>query len=455
MGPGARIAEFVSEYPEQEIPERALERAKRAVIDYVGVVAAGMEEVSSQVVRKTAEAQGGNPQATIWGTGRKTSVLLAALINGTAAHALDYDDVSPVMMGHPSIQILPGLCALGEFEKRSGADIMASYVIGFEVGAALGSALNPEHVAQGWLPIGTFGPVMQAAACSRLLKLSSRRTMMALGIAANCASGLRCNSGTMAKPLLAGQASANGLSAALLAREGMEANPNVFEDPFGYFANFCRGNPDHLERAAASLGKRFEILETGIHLKMYPCCAASHRAVDCALEIARGHGRVTDDIESVEVILHALHQTMLIHPRPRSVAEARFSLEYGVARALMDGELGPGQFQPRKIEDPAVQALIRKVNPEYRDYPTGKGDLGKDRFPVVMKVRLRDGSVLSSKAVHAKGTPANPATEADLEKKFRGCLSGRSSESRISEVLSYLRNMEQIRDFNKVVSILP
>jgi len=412
-----------------------------------------MDEESVRLVRSTVESMGGNPQATVWGTGHKTSVMMAALANGTAAHSLDFDDTNALMIAHPSIQLLPGLFALAEYEHLSGFDILISYVIGFETGATLGLALNPKHAAQGWLPIGTIGPLMQAAACSKLLNLGSKKTLMAVGIATNIASGIRCNNGTMAKPLLAGHAASEGVLAAVLAREGITANPEALEARYGYFENFSRGDPADLERASNVLGERFHIIDSGISFKLYPCCAGAHVAIDCALEIAQRHFPLPDEIEAISVSIHSGTKVVLIHPRPKTVAQARFSLEYSVSRAIIDRQMGLEQFRQQKIDDPSVQALIEKVKPKYYDASVTADDLAQSRFPVELEVHMKNGSIFYSRTEYAKGTPRNPLSSIELEEKFRQCCSAKLSASQIIKALNQLRNFEQIQDIAGLIPI--
>jgi 2-methylcitrate dehydratase PrpD len=443
---GEQIAKFVSAFPAREIPEGVVERAKAAIMDCIGVALAGLHEECSLMVRRVVESMGGSPQATLWGTGERTSVALAALANGTAAHALDFDDTNPVMLAHPSVQLVPGLWALGEFRHRSGRDILTAYVIGFEVGATLGRALNPHHVANGWLPVGTLGPLMQAAACARLFELTPRQTQMAIGIAANLASGLRCNSGTMAKPLLAGHASWGGTLAAMLALEGVTANPNALEDRFGYFENFGRYDALVLERAINSLGDLWQIVESGISFKLYPCCAGAHVLIDCALDIAQRHSPHPDQIESIDIRAPAGLRIALRCTRPQTVLEARFSLEYCVSRAILDRQMGVAQFCEQKIQDSGVRRLMERVRPTFYDGAAMKGGARVDSLPVEIRVNLKDGSKLLAHGEYAKGTRQNSISQEELEGKFGHCCWGKLSAPRIVEVVQRLRNLDQVED---------
>lgn len=448
-----KMADFVSALDGNKLPEAALERAKGSIMDYVGVTFAGLSERCSEIVRETVECLGGHPQATVWGTQTKTSVLLAALANGTAAHALDYDDVNSIMRSHPSIQLLPALFALGEYEHHSGREILTAYVTGFEVGAKLGRALNPELVFQGWFPVGTLGTLMQAAACAKLLELNADQVRMAIGIATNLASGLRCNNGTMSKPLMAGQVGSNGALAALLARRGMTAHEEALEARFGFFENFSRGDRKNLDQAIRSLGEPLEIVQLGITTKLYPCCAGSHMAIDCALHIVKDQKVNPEEIQEVRVSISKNARYLLIHPRPRTEMEAKFSLEYAVSRAILDAQIAPQQFTPEKIREPRLQSLIERIKPHYYEAPEAESKAEWTRLPVKIELQMKNGRVFTAEVDRPKGSPRNPLTPAELKEKFRQCVRGKFSESTTDRVMEQLLNFENLADVASLMAL--
>jgi len=349
------------------------------------------------------------------------------------------------------IQLLPGLFALGEYGHRTGKDIILSYITGFEIGAKLGKALNPNLVYQGWFPVGVLGTIMQTAACAKLLGLDKEKVQMALGIATNLASGLRCNNGTMAKPLMAGKVGENGILAALLAAEGMNANPRALESQFGFFENFSRGELSNLKEAVYSSGGPLHILQSGISYKLYPCCAGTHMPIDAVLEIVQSHHPDPEGIQEIEVSLGSYARFLLIHPRPQTEAQAKFSLEYCVARAVLDGQIGPDQFRSEKIQDPKVLALIEKVKPNY--YEAALVEKGK-RPPTDVTIRMKSGEVYSARVDQARGTVGNPLTLEELEEKFHRCCRGMLSDSGILQTKEQLRSFEQIHDVADFISIL-
>ncbi len=454
MEPTEKIAIFVSTFNFNDIPQNGVEAVKEAILDYVGVTLSGYFEKCSEIVRKIVITMGGNAQATIWGTKIKSSVILATLANGTAAHALDYDDVNTIMRSHPSIQLLPALFSLMEYEHRDGKELIEAYVAGFEVGTILGRVLNPNLVLNGWFPVGTLGTLMQTVACSKLLDLDANQIKMSLGIAANLASGLRCNNGTMAKPLMAGQVGCNGILATLLAREGMTADRQALENRFGFFENFTHGDLGGLQDAVGSLGERMDIVESGISHKLYPSCAGTHMAIESALNIVGERPINIEEIENIVVKISSHAKYPLIHPRPHTELEAKFSLEYCVARAIIDGEMGPSQFTPEKIVDPKIINLIEKIKPEYFDPPHDESVGNWYRFPVTINVYLKNGTMLTSRVDHIKGSQENPITTTDLESKFHNCCLKKMPTMNIDQVMKFIRNFEEVKDLNNLINMM-
>ncbi|MBW2363973.1 MAG: MmgE/PrpD family protein [Deltaproteobacteria bacterium] len=436
------IAEFIETFEYDKIPAKAIDAVKASFLDYVGVTLAGLTDASPIIVRRIIEKLGGQPQATVWGTTLKTSVTHAAMANGTAAHALDFDDTNMTMMSHPSIQLLPALFAVGEYHHVSGKEMILAYLTGFEVGAMLGRAMNPEFVGQGWFPVGPFGVVMQTAACAKLLKLNHDQIENALGIAANLASGLRCNNGTMAKSFAPGHSAADAITAVMLAMDGMSANRKALEDQFGFVENFSRNGVERLEQAVAALGDPLEILQSGLSYKLYPCCAGTHTAIDCSLDIVRNHPIDPKTIQEIAVYINPGVQFLLIHPRPTTDMQAKFSLEYCVARAILDRDIGPEHFTMDKVDDPVVKLLIEKVKPKWED---------NRMMEVKIDIRMDNGQSYASEVLQARGMPGNPLEWSDLESKFLKCAHTILPEPDLHAKLDQLKNFEQLENVSAFV----
>jgi 2-methylcitrate dehydratase PrpD len=298
-------------------PASARARAAVAACDTVGVALAGAPEPAARIVRATVTSESrGN--CRIFGTEDRASASDAAFANGVAVHALDYDDMCFVSMAHPSCALVPAAMAAAELADASGRAMLDAYIVGFEVECRLGMVMNPRHYhARGWHCTSSIGTLGAAAAAARVLRLTPPATSHALGIAASLACGLKENIGTMVKPLHAGVAARNGVMAARLAQQGFTASEHAIDGPQGYLAAMDSERPPaELVRAIADFGARWEILDTGISVKLYPSCAATHPPLDAILQIVRSHGVTSGEIDAIDVEVDSMTPRLLIHDRP-------------------------------------------------------------------------------------------------------------------------------------------
>ncbi|HSF20657.1 MAG TPA: MmgE/PrpD family protein, partial [Burkholderiales bacterium] len=317
------------------LPAEAVHWAKIGILDTVGVTLAGAREDCARIVDGIA-AHGATGPSLIFGGNRRTAPLEAALVNGTASHALDFDDMTNNLGGHPSAPILPALFALADETGASGRDFMAAYVAGFETECKIAMGVHFYHYTKGWHPTATLGVFGAAAACAKLLKLPDDRIATALSIAASLAAGIKANFGTMVKPLHVGHCTRNGMFAALLARDGFSAGDRVFEHKQGFFNVFNgEGNYD-AGKILPAWAQPLDIVKPGIAIKQYPCCGSTHSALDAILKLAREHKPAADDIERVDVWTHTRRLEHTNRPEPKSDLDAKFSVQYCMARALLD-----------------------------------------------------------------------------------------------------------------------
>jgi 2-methylcitrate dehydratase PrpD len=268
-----KIARYVAQTRPEEIPPQIYEHAKVAFLDWLGVTLAGKEEPLVHKLLKYTDLLGGKEQATILGHGVKRNVSSAALVNGAASHALDYDDTLRLFLGHPSVTLFPGVLAWAEWQGKTGKDFLQAYLVGFEVGARIGACAGNEHYLAGWHATSTIGRMASAAACSKLMGLDEQQTLYALGIAGTQTCGLKRVFGTMCKPLHAGAASQGGLMAAMLAAEGFDSADDILEGPQGFFQAF-HGQPNDV---VATLGKKWEIEGVGSEIS---CVLSFHPLTD-------------------------------------------------------------------------------------------------------------------------------------------------------------------------------
>ena len=296
------IVDFTLKQNYEDFPERALQVAREATLDCIGVTLAGAVEPAGQIGAKWAKASAGAPQSTVWGHGFKTSADHAALVNGTAAHALDYDDVTWGLVGHPSVSLVPSIIALGELIGASGKDVLLSYAVGFEVMAKIGRTTQPLHSLEArWHATGTIGSFGACAACCRLLGLNAEQTAYALGIAYSMTSGNVSNFGTMTKPFHAGLAARNGVQAAQWAQLGFTSVPHPFDGPIKFQDVFSRGLPCDMS-PIEELGEKYELVTWGVAIKPYPCCISSHTGIDAAKRLREEEKVGLDDIEKIETV---------------------------------------------------------------------------------------------------------------------------------------------------------
>ncbi len=420
-----------------EVPAAARAAARGAVQDTIGVALAGAGEPAARIVQRVLAADGGPGPSTVLGAG-PAGPSAAALANGTAAHALDFDDMCWVTLAHPSAPLVAAGLAVGEAVDASGRALLDAYVVGFEVEAALGTVMNPTHYERGWHGTATIGTLGAAAAAARVLGLDAEATTRALAIAASEASGLKENFGTMVKPLQGGLAARNGVLAALLARDAFTASPRAIDGPQGFLVAMQSAGRD-LSAAIDRLGRRWEIVTGGITVKLYPSCAATHPTIDTLRDLRREAGIEPSGVEAVEIDVDPVVPTVLIHDRPTTGLEGKFSLHYCAAAALAFGRVGIDTFEPEAMRDPAVERLVPRVTMRADDR------LGRDVPPLTearVTVRLADGRTLERSVRGARGYPEHAASPAELDEKFLGCARRMVPAEAAAAALDFLRTLD-------------
>ncbi len=442
-----RLARFATD---ATVPAGAREVAARALLDTAGVTLAGSTEPVARIVQALAGEEGGHPSCQVLGTPVRTGAALAALANGTAAHALDYDDMCFVSLAHPSAALVPAALAAGELAGASGAAVLDAYVVGFEIECALGRVMNPRHYTQGWHATSTLGTLGAAAAAARVLRLDAEAAGRALAIAASAAAGLKENFGTMTKPLHAGDAARGGLVAALLARRGLTASARAIDGPQGLLVAMAAEQRD-ASGPLADLGQRWEILETGISVKLYPSCAGTHPTLDAVLDLASRHEIAAADVEAVDVVVDEVTPTILIYDRPSTGLEAKFSLHFCVAAALALGRVELDTFEAGVLLDPVVARLMPCVTMR-PDPEIGRGRPALTQARV--SVRLRGGKEHTARADGARGYPDRPASAEELARKFEDCAGRVLEPSAVARALEALSGIESIDDIRELTAVL-
>jgi hypothetical protein len=298
------LAKRIHAFRYEDLPDDALFWAKQAIIDTVGVTFAGSIEPTTRIpagVPGIAEQEG---PSLIFGTDRRTAVLDAVLVNGTASHALDYDDVSPTLGGHPSAMLVPPIIALGEMLGTSGKDAVTAYVAGYEVETRIARAVHFEHYEKGWHPTATLGIFGATAAAARLLGLDEEQTERALAIAVSLASGVKANFGTMTKPLHVGQATRNGVFAAFLAKDEFTASAEAFERKQGFFEVFNGPGKYDADKVFENWADPLDIVDPGLGIKQFPCCGSTHMAISMMLNLVEKHGLTPEMVRHIQIYSH-------------------------------------------------------------------------------------------------------------------------------------------------------
>jgi 2-methylcitrate dehydratase PrpD len=369
---GATLAQYVQSVTLDRVPQRDVEVAKLAILDQIGVALAGVGEAPGVRVQAMVDRVTGG-EATVLGNPRKTSTWLAALVNGTLGHTLDFDDCSS--FGHPSVVLVPAMLASGETRDRSGRELLEAYIAGYEVGEAL-SRIVPRRADQfhGLHSTALFGPLTSATVSGKLLGLQEAQQRHAWGIAASQAGGITGNFGTHTKPLHGGIASQAGVMAAELAASGFEANPDALDGPLGYIDSVVaagRMEGVDVDKATAGLGQ-WHIADTW-RLKKYPCGYIAQGAIDAALRFREQTGLQLDDLASVEI--RVPHLQPYFRVRPAGEFSGKFGYEYPVLCAILDGEVVKQTFSDAAFKRAEIGRHLGKFStledPQATDGPLG------------------------------------------------------------------------------------
>lgn len=431
------IAQFACSDPFAASPDELYARTTRAFVDTIGVAIAARNEDCFTILNSTLSSSA-TGAATVLPTGKRASATDAALLNGTAGHALDYDDVADEIKGHPSVVLVSALLALAEARTIRGRDLLEAYAVGFEVGCAIARGLPVDpHYRRGWHATATVGILGTVAGAGRLLRLSTEQVQHALGIAASMASGSRQNFGTMTKPLHAGLAARDAVLAVELAANGFTADPHQLEAPLGYFQLY--GVEPDPARVREALEESSVLLAHGLNVKKYPCCYGTHRMADAALAL-REHGLRATAVDSIKVAVEPDGLGAIIHHQPRTGLQGKFSGEYVLAACLLDGDVRLSTFTDDAVGRSDAQSLLRRVTIEEAAEPPF-GDKHYDNAYATLEVSLQDGSVLRERCDVPRGDARAPLGDAELEAKFRDCLSFAQSDWDADALLASLRSL--------------
>lgn len=435
------VAHFITAKEFKDIPQAVVQTIKEAFIDTIGVAFAGRDEECVEILYDYVKQEGGAPHAMIWGkSGLLTSATLAALTNGTMAHALDYDDLNAkATHAHPSASLVPAIIAVAEEVNASGQDMITAYYKGFEVMAYVGREITYDHYKMGWHGTATIGVLGCVAASASLYNLTEAQTRHAIGIAVSHISGTRQNFGTMTKPFHAGKAAQSGITAAKLAARGFTASEETLESKMGFYQLYSPNK----KPISTRIGERVELSDTKLTLKKYPCCYGSHRAIDAMQLLIEQHQLKPEHIQAIQVTGPLNAFTPLIHTFPQTGLEAKFSLEFPLSKLLVDGEISIASFEDDVVQQPIIQQLMTKFT-RFEDPDIQIEMSGIDEGYVAVTVTLSNGEIIEQKVYDPKGSLANPLSTDEIVAKFLSCVQHVFPETEAQQFVDKLLQLESL-----------
>lgn len=429
-------ASFVKKLWETPFTDVSLLQARYGIVDYIASSYTGKDDPGASKLKRIIAMEGGHPLSPLLYRKLDATPVQAAMLNGYMGHALDYDDVHMQVRGHPSTVILPALLALCE-PGTTGRRLLEAYILGVEAMARLAQALTNDHYEKGFHNTGTTGVLAAALAGAYLRGFAEEQACLALGFAASQAGGLRVHFGTETKPLHAGLAAAGAVRSIQLAAEGFQASDSALDGGTGFFAAYGHADEEAIsEQLLGSKESALRIVRPGLWFKLHPFCSAAYYGVHALEKLSSEHIE-SEEIASVELTFTHRTDAALIHRRPSTGEEGRFSLEYIAALSLSGLGLKPDYFQPIPIQN-HISLLMSKMNRSYvTDIP------GHVRYTKIT-VTLVDGRVFSAIGDHPKGSPGNPVTEKELEEKFRALTGGTAASQSLLQSILELDGMRDV-----------
>lgn len=417
-----RLADFIAGTRYEDLPPDVIREAKLCLLDWLAVTFAGAGDGTVQGLYDVVEMTGGKEQATVLGTGMKTSILNAALLNGTTSHVLDFDDACIEFQGHPSVTLFPALLAAAEWLEKGGRDFLCAFVTGYEAGCrvALGASYN--HYLAGWHGTSTIGRFASTAGCSRLLGLKPDEIVQAFGIAGTQAAGIKAVFGTACKPFHAGKACHDGLLSALLAQRGFTSIGNILEGEKCFWEMYSRESEPG--KVSEGLGAVWHIMKN--QYKFHASCYGTHAPIDAALSLKNEHGIVPGDIASMEIHVSQPMLDVAGKEKPATGLEGKFSIPYSVANALVRGDTGLAAFTDAKVRDPMVVALRDKIRLV--------ADNTVAPFETIVSVETRSGTH-STKFNILERVLGDKEKSSMIRTKFSSLAGFRLPEKRIEEII--------------------
>ena len=453
------LTDFVKTVRFEDFSPEVRHIAKRCIIDGIGVILAGATEPCTLLVRDYAISVEGRQESTLLGQGKhRAPVHLAALVNGTSGHALDWDDTAlpktpdKHVLLHPTLPPLAAALAMGEKLAVSGRDFLTAFIAGFEVECKIAEAIHPDHWLRGFHTSNTCGIFGATAAVSKLMNLNADQIRNAFGIAASMAAGITANLGTMVKPLHMGRAAENGIVAARLAASGYQSNPDALEAYKGYFQAYAGGVDK--DKILGKLGRPLAILDPGVSIKPYPSGVVGHPLMDAMKDLVIEHDLQPEDVAQVKVSTGSSvlpPKGPLRYKKAQTGLQGKFSVPFQMASIIIRRKAGTAEFSDEFVQTPLVQEMMDRVeaviDPEI-------DALGRNKIVAVIEVQLKNGKLLKGRSPeHYRGGPQNPLTREALAEKFYDCTRQALNQEQAEKLMGVIESLEDLRSIRELIEM--
>jgi len=455
----AHVTEFVVSTQLSEIPGETIELGKKSILDGLGLALSGSKAETAGLIQQYVSSLGcGTGGATVLGSATKYPARFAALVNGIGIHVDDYDDTQLAaakdrvygLLVHPTVCVMPAALATAEVSGKSGRELLTAYQVGVEVECKVAEAISPRHYEDGFHSTGTCGVFGGTSACARLKGLDMVHTARAFAIAASQAAGLRENFGTMMKPFQAGHATESGVVAADLAALGWTGAEQILEAQRGFFHAY--GGTYDPAVIMDRLGRPWTFQDPGVSIKPFPSGSLTHPGMTELERLIRTNSIRAADVAQVEVGTNHNMLNTLIHHRPTTGLQAKFSMEFCMAILLLDGKADQTKFTDSVVNRADVQGMIGRVR-FYTDPEAEKA--GYDKMTTILKITLKDGRVISGRADFGKGSPTNPMSYDEVADKFLGCAAfAEWPTAKAKQVIGIVRMLEDLPDVRTLTALL-
>jgi 2-methylcitrate dehydratase PrpD len=452
------VAEFVAQTRYEQLPAELIDLGKKSMLDSLGLALSGSVADTGRISRAYLDELGlSKHTATVIGSAMKAPARFAAFVNGIGMHADDYDDTQLAvaktrvygLLTHPTTPVFSAALAASEADGRSGRDLIEAYHLGVEVETKISEAISPRHYEDGFHSTGTCGVFGSTIAIAKLRHLDTRAISNALGVAGSQSAGLRANFGTMTKPLQAGHAAEVGLMGVDLVQLGWTASPEILESPQGFF--HAEGGGYDADSIHQKLGKPWTFISPGVSIKPFPSGSLTHPAMSQMAELIKKQDIKADQVESIRVGTNRNMPNALIHHRPTTGLQAKFSMEYCVAVFFVYRKAGLAEFTDEAVNKPEVQAMLRRV--EFVVSPEAE-KAGYDKMTTIIDVHLRDGRTISSRADFAKGSPQFPMTFDDVAEKFQDAAAyAKWDKAKSNKIVDSIRHLEDLPDVRSLTAL--